>query len=155
MTWYELAVLVLGAGGIGGLIATIANVIQARRKSVSEQKESKIEQTKETVNLVDELLQKQLKWMAERMDQGETVRKQELEAIQQNLGQQLTNIQVENRQQNETIAAQNDTLRTQTETLAGLSELVSDIKEYLNGGFAAFEQTKHATKAKTTKARKK
>lgn len=147
MTWYELAVLVLGAGGIGGLIATIANVIQARRKSVSEQKESKIEQTKETVNLVDELLQKQLKWMSERMDQGETVRKQELEAIQQNLGQQLTNIQAENRKQNETIAAQNDRIAEQ-------SELLQDIKDYLNGGFAAFEANKHAQKPtkKTKKA---
>ena len=147
MNWYELAVLILGAGGIGGLIATIANVIQAHRKSVSEAKESKIEQTKETVNLVDELLQKQLKWMSERMDQGETVRKQELESIQQNLGQQLSDIQTENRKQNETIAAQNDRISEQ-------NDLLQDIKEYLNGGFAAFEQNKHAQKPtkKTKKA---
>jgi hypothetical protein len=135
MTWYEFLIAIIGAGGIGGLIATIANVIQARRKSVSEQKESKIEQTKETVNLVDELLQKQLKWMSERMDQGETVRKQELEAIQQNLGQQLSNIQDENRKQNETIAAQNEQIST-------ISELLQDMKEYLNGGFAEFEERK-------------
>jgi hypothetical protein len=147
MTWYEFLIAIIGAGGIGGLIATIANVIQARRKSVSEQKESKIEQTKETVNLVDELLQKQLKWMSERMDQGETVRKQELEAIQQNLGQQLSNIQDENRKQNETIAAQNDRIGEQ-------NDLLQDIKEYLNGGFAAFEERKAAQK-KTTKKTKK
>ena len=148
MNWYELAALILGAGGIGGLIATIANVVQARRKSVSEQKESKIEQTKETVNLVDELLQKQLKWMSERMDQGETVRKQELDELRTDLGGQLSNIQVENRQQNETIAAQSSAISAQ-------NELLQDIKEYLNGGFAAFEERKHTTKVKPSKPRKK
>jgi hypothetical protein len=148
MTWYEFLLAIIGAGGIGGLIATIANVIQARRKSVSEQKESKIEQTKETVNLVDELLQKQLKWMSERMDQGETVRKQELEAIQQNLGQQLSNIQDENRKQNETIAAQNDRIGEQ-------NDLLQDIKEYLNGGFAEFENRKAAQKKTATRKTKK
>lgn len=137
MTWYEILFAIIGAGGIGGLIATIANVVQARRKSVSEQKESKIEQAKETVSLVDELLQKQLKWMSERMDQGETVRKQELDALRTDLGGQLTDIQVENRQQNEAIAAQND--------------LLQDIKEYLNGGFAEFERRKHQKPTKTKK----
>lgn len=37
MTWYELLIALIGAGGIGGLIATIAGVIQNRRKSVTEQ----------------------------------------------------------------------------------------------------------------------
>jgi hypothetical protein len=46
MNWYELAALILGAGGIGGLIATIAGVIRDRRKSVTEQKGSAIEQGK-------------------------------------------------------------------------------------------------------------
>ena len=134
MTWYELLIALIGAGGIGGLIATIAGVIQNRRKSVSEQKGSAIEQSKETIDLVDGLLQKQLKWMAERMDNNDSVRKQEFEQLRTDLGGQLTNIQVENRQQNETIAAQN--------------ELLQDIKEYLNGGFAAFEESKHKPKGK-------
>lgn len=149
MTWYELLIALVGAGGIGGLIATIAGVIQNRRKSVSEAKESKIEQTKETVNLVDELLQKQLKWMSERMDQGEAVQKKELDRVEQNLGQQLKDLQVENRQQNETISGQNDRIAEQTEMLVALKGLVDDIKEYLNGGFAAFEENKQ------TKGRKK
>ena len=142
MNWYELAALILGAGGIGGLIATIANVIQAHRKSVSEQKGSNIEQSKDTLNLIDALYQKQIQWMSERMDQGETVRKQELDRIEQNLGQQLTDIKVENRQQNETIAAQNDRIGEQ-------NDLLQDIKEYLNGGFAEFELRKHSKQTKT------
>ena len=122
MNWYELAALILGAGGIGGLIATIAGVIRDRRKSVTEQKGSAIEQTKETVELVDELLQKQLKWMAERLEQGETVQRKELDALRSDLGGQLSDIQVENRQQN---------------------GLLQDIVEFLNGEFQAFEEKKH------------
>ena len=138
MNWYELAALILGAGGIGGFIATIAGVIQNRRKSVTEQKGSAIEQGKETLSLIDELYQKQIKWMSERMDSNDNVRKQEFDQLRTDIGGQLTNIQVENRTQNETIAAQN--------------ELLQDIKEYLNGGFAAFEQSKHS---KQTKGRKR
>lgn len=134
MTWYELLIALIGAGGIGGLIATIAGVIQNRRKSVTEQKGSAIEQGKETLSLIDELYQKQIKWMSERMDSNDSVRKQEFDQLRQDIGSQLSNIQVENRQQNETIAAQN--------------ELLQDIKEYLNGGFAAFEESKHKPKGR-------
>lgn len=134
MTWYELLIALIGAGGIGGLIATIAGVIQNRRKSVTEQKGSAIEQGKETLSLIDELYQKQIKWMSERMDNNDSVRKQEFNQLRTDIGGQLTNIQAENRQQNETIAAQND--------------LLQDIKEYLNGGFAAFEESKHKPKGR-------
>lgn len=134
MTWYELLIALIGAGGIGGLIATIAGVIQNRRKSVTEQKGSAIEQGKETLSLIDELYQKQIKWMSERMDSNDNVRKQEFDQLRQDIGSQLSNIQVENRTQNETIAAQN--------------ELLQDIKEYLNGGFAAFEESKHKPKGR-------
>lgn len=147
MTWYELLIALIGAGGIGGLIATIAGVIQNRRKSVTEQKGSAIEQGKETLSLIDELYQKQIKWMSERMDSNDSVRKQEFDQLRTDIGGQLTNIQVENRQQNETIAAQSSAISAQ-------NELLQNIKEYLNGGFAAFEQSKHATK-KPTKTRKK
>lgn len=134
MTWYELLIALIGAGGIGGLIATTAGVIQNRRKSVTEQKGSVIEQGKETLSLIDELFQKQIKWMSERMDSNDSVRKQEFNQLRTDIGMQLTNIQAENRQQNETIAA--------------LNELLQDIKEYLNGGFAAFEEKKHKPKGK-------
>ena len=132
MTWYELLIALIGAGGTGGMIATIAGVIQNRRKSVSEQKGSAIEQGKETLNLIDELYQKQIKWMSERMDNNDSVRKQEFNQLRTDIGGQLTNIQAENRQQNETIAAQN--------------ELLQDIKEYLNGGFQEYENKKHPKK---------
>ena len=138
MSTLEIIFALIGSGGIGALISIIAGVIQNRRKSKTEQKGSAIEQSKETIELVDGLLKKQLQWMAERMDQGEVVQKKELDRVQQNLGQQLTDLQVENRQQNESIE--------------GMSELLGDIKEYLNGGFAAFEQSKHPKKGRSRKS---
>ena len=141
MSTLELIIALLGSGGIGALISIIAGVIQNRRKSKTEQKGSAIEQSKETIDLVDGLLKKQLQWMAERMDSNDNVRKQEFDQLRTDLGGQLTDLQVENRRQNESIE--------------GMSELLGDIKEYLNGGFAAFEQSKRATKVKPTKTRKK
>ena len=138
MSTLELIIALLGSGGIGALISIIAGVIQNRRKSKTEQKGSAIEQSKETIDLVDGLLQKQLKWMAERMDSNDNVRKQEFDQLRTDLGGQLSNLQVENRKQNESID--------------GMSELLGDIKEYLNGGFAAFEQSKHPKKGKTRKS---
>ena len=141
MSTLEIIFALLGSGGIGALISIIAGVIQNRRKSKTEQKGSAIEQSKETIELVDGLLKKQLQWMAERMDSNDNVRKQEFDQLRTDLGGQLTDLQVENRRQNESIE--------------GMSELLGDIKEYLNGGFAAFEQSKHSTKVKPTKKMKK
>ena len=141
MSTLELIIALLGSGGIGALISIIAGVIQNRRKSKTEQKGSAIEQSKETIELVDGLLKKQLQWMSERMDSNDNVRKQEFDQLRTDLGGQLTDLQVENRRQNESIE--------------GMSELLGDIKEYLNGGFAAFEESKHATKVKPTKKTKK
>ena len=138
MSTLELIIALLGSGGIGALISIIAGVIQNRRKSKTEQKGSAIEQSKETIDLVDGLLKKQLQWMAERMDSNDNVRKQEFDQLRTDLGGQLTDLQVENRRQNESIE--------------GMSELLGDIKEYLNGGFAAFEQSKHPKKGKTRKS---
>ena len=141
MSTLEIIFALLGSGGIGALISIIAGVIQNRRKSKTEQKGSAIEQSKETIDLVDGLLKKQLQWMAERMDSNDNVRKQEFDQLRTDLGGQLSDLQVENRRQNESIE--------------GMSELLGDIKEYLNGGFAAFEQSKRATKVKPSKPRKK
>ena len=134
MSTLEIIIALLGSGGIGALISIIAGVIQNRRKSKTEQKGSAIEQSKETIDLVDGLLKKQLQWMAERMDSNDNVRKQEFDQLRTDLGGQLTDLQVENRRQNESIE--------------GMSELLGDIKEYLNGGFAAFEEIKHPKKGK-------
>ena len=138
MSTLELIIALLGSGGIGALISIIAGVIQNRRKSKTEQKGSAIEQSKETIELVDGLLKKQLQWMAERMDSNDNVRKQEFDQLRTDLGGQLTDLQVENRRQNESIE--------------GMSELLGDIKEYLNGGFAAFEEIKHPKKGKSRKS---
>lgn len=134
MSTLELIIALLGSGGIGALISIIAGVIQNRRKSVTEQKGSAIEQGKETLSLIDELYQKQIKWMSERMDSNDNVRKQEFDQLRTDIGSQLSDIQVENRAQNETIGT--------------MSELLTDIKEYLNGGFAAFEESKHKPKGR-------
>ena len=121
MKWYDILLAFIGSGGVGALIATIANVIQNRRKSVSDQKGSAIEQTKETVNLVDELLQKQLKWMEARMDSNDSVRKQEFKILTEKIDKRFNSIEKENRQQ---------------------SSLLNDIVEYLNGDFQKFEEAK-------------
>ena len=128
MSTLELIIALLGSGGIGALISIIAGVIQNRRKSKTEQKGSAIEQSKETIDLVDGLLQKQLKWMAERMDSNDSVRKQEFDQLRTDLGGQLTNLQVENRRQNESID--------------GMSELLGEIVAFLNGDFKAFEEAR-------------
>lgn len=105
-----------------------------------------IEAKAKEANLVDTILQKFEKVVIGHMDQGEAVRKKEFDQLRTDLGGQLTSIQAENRKQNETIAAQNDRIGEQ-------NDLLQDIKEYLNGGFAAFEANKHAQK--TTKKAKK
>ena len=138
MSTLEIIFALIGSGGIGALISIIAGVIQNRRKSKTEQKGSAIEQSKETIDLVDGLLKKQLQWMAERMDSNDNVRKQEFDQLRTDLGGQLTDLQVENRRQNESIE--------------GMSELLGDIKEYLNGGFAAFEEIKHPKKGRSRKS---
>ena len=125
MTWYELLGALIGAGGIGGLIATIAGVIQNRRKSVTEQKGSAIEQGKETLSLIDELYQKQIKWMSERMDSNDSVRKQEFSDLRSSIDRRFDTIEKDNNQQN---------------------DLLRDIVEFLNGDFQEFERKKKGRK---------
>ena len=125
MNWYELAALILGAGGIGGLIATIANVIQASRKSKSDEKGSKIEQSQETLTLIDALYQKQIQWMSERMDSNDSVRKQEFSDLRSSIDRRFDTIENENTKQN---------------------SLLADIVEFLNGDFQEFERKKKGRK---------
>lgn len=125
MTWYELLIALIGAGGIGGLIATISGVIQNRRKSVTEQKGSAIEQGKETLSLIDELYQKQIKWMSERMDSNDSVRKQEFSELRSSIDRRFDTIEKDNNQQN---------------------DLLRDIVEFLNGDFQEFERKKKGRK---------
>lgn len=144
MNWELLIEFGNFAVGIIGVIGGTAGVIfwRAARKAqeaAAKEKEAnaqtaKIEAMGKEADFAETMLQKFEKAILARMDQGEAVNKKELDRVEQNLGQQLSNLQVENRQQNETIAAQND--------------LLQDIKEYLNGGFAAFEESKHKPKGR-------
>lgn len=131
----EFAIAVIGV--IGGTAGIYYWKAYKKEKEANAQAAS-IEAKGKEADLVDTILQKFEKAVIGRMDQGEAVRKKEFDELRTDLGGQLSNIQTENRKQNETIAEQND--------------LLQDIKEYLNGGFAEFELRKHAQKtAKKTK----
>ena len=141
MTW-ELALrigefIITFLGVIGGTAGIYYWKAYKKEKEANAQAASIDAKSKEA-DLVDTILQKFEKAVIGRMDQGEAVRKQDFDQLRTDIGSQLSNIQVENRSQNETISAQN--------------ELLQDIKEYLNGGFAEFELRKHP---KPTKGRKK
>ena len=139
----EFAIAVVGV--IGGTAGVYYWKAYKKEKEANAQAAS-IEAKAKEADLVDTILQKFEKAVIGRMDQGEAVRKKEFDQLRTDLGGQLTNIQAEYRKQNETIAAQNDRIGEQ-------NDLLQDIKEYLNGGFAAFEANKHAQK--TTKKTKK
>lgn len=150
MTW-ELALqigefLIAVVGVIGGTAGVYYWKAYKKEKEANAQAAS-IEAKGKEIELVDTIMQKFEKAVIGRMDQGEAVRKKEFDQLRTDLGGQLSNIQTENRKQNETIAAQNDRIAEQ-------NDLLQDIKEYLNGGFAAFEANKHAQKPtkKTKKA---
>ena len=134
MSTLEIIFALIGSGGIGALISIIAGVIQNRRKSKTEQKGSAIEQSKETIDLVDGLLKKQLQWMAERMDSGDAVRQKEFSGLEQKMDKRFDNIEKENTKQN---------------------NLLADIVEFLNGDFRAFEERKHPSTSKPSKPKKK
>lgn len=138
----EFAIAFIGV--IGGTAGVYYWKAYKKEKEANAQAAS-IEAKGKEADLVDTILQKFEKAVIGRMDQGEAVRKKEFDQLRTDLGGQLSNIQTENRKQNETIAAQNDRISEQ-------NDLLQDIKEYLNGGFAEFELRKHS---KQTKSKKK
>lgn len=128
------------AVGIIGVIGGTAGVIfwrAGKKEKEANAQAASIEAKAKEADLVDTILQKFEKAVIGRMDAGEAVRKKEFDQLRTDLGGQLSDIQVENRSQNEVLSA--------------LSDIVGDIKEYLNGGFAEFEQRKQS---KTTKKKK-
>ena len=142
MNW-ELALqigefLIAVVGVIGGTAGVYYWKAYKKEKEANAQT-AKIEAMSKEADFAETMLQKFEKSVIGRMDEGEAVRKKEFDQLRIDLGGQLTNIQAENRKQNETIAAQNDKISEQ-------NDLLQDIKEYLNGGFAAFEANKHAQK---------
>ena len=149
MNWELLVEIGNFAVGIIGVIGGTAGIIfwrAGRKEKEANAQAASIEAKSKEADLVDTILQKFEKAVIGRMDQGEAVRKQEFNQLRSDIGGQLTSIQDENRKQNETIATQNDRIAEQ-------NDLLQDIKEYLNGGFAEFENRKHAKP--TTKKTKK
>lgn len=144
MNW-ELALqigefMIAFVGVIGGTAGVYYWNAYKKEKEANAQT-AKIEAMSKEADFADTMLQKFEKAVIGRMDAGEAVRKKEFDQLRIDLGGQLTNIQAENRKQNETIAAQNDRISEQ-------NDLLQDIKEYLNGGFAAFEANKHKPKGR-------
>lgn len=130
----EFAITIIGV--IGGTAGIYYWKAYKKEKEANAQAAS-IEAKAKEADLVDTILHKFEEVVIGRMDQGEAVRKKEFDQLRTDLGGQLSNIQTENRKQNEIIAEQND--------------LLQDMKEYLNGGFAEFELRKHSKQTKTKK----
>jgi hypothetical protein len=137
----NFAIGVIGViGGIGGVIFWRA--ARKEKEAAAKEKEANaqaaaIEAKQKEADFAESILEKYEKSILARMDSGEMVRKKEFDQLRTDLGGQLSNIQTENRKQNEIIAEQND--------------LLQDMKEYLNGGFAEFELRKHSKQTKTKK----
>ena len=150
MTW-ELALQIgeflIGVIGVIGGTAGVYYWKAYKKEKEANAQSAAIEAKQKEADFAESILEKYEKSILARMDSGESVRRKEFDQLRTDLGGQLTNIQAENRKQNETIAAQNDRIGEQ-------NDLLQDIKEYLNGGFAAFEANKHAQKPtkKTKKA---
>lgn len=87
-------------------------------------------------DLADSILEKYEKAILRRMDEGAAVTAKEFQELKTDVRDGLQDVREENRSQNEQIKT--------------ISELLQDMKEYLNGGFAEFENNKHA-KSKTRK----
>lgn len=147
MNW-EL-VLQIGNFAIGviGIIGGTVGVLfwrSAKKEKEANAQSAAIEAKQKEADFADSILEKYEKSILARMDSGESVRRKEFDQLRTDLGGQLSNIQNENRKQNETIATQNDRISEQ-------NDLLQDIKEYLNGGFAEFELRKHSKQTKTKK----
>lgn len=144
MTW-ELALrigefIITFLGVIGGTAGIYYWKAYKKEKEANAQSAA-IEAKQKEADFAESVLEKYEKSILARMDSGEMVRKQEFDQLRTDLGGQLTNIQDENRKQNETIAAQN-------ERIADQNDLLQDIKDYLNGGFAEYEKRKHPAKTR-------
>lgn len=141
MNWdlfFEIGNFAIGVVGVIGGTVGILFWRSAKKEKEANAQTAKIEAMGKEADFAETMLQKFEKVILARMDSGEAVRKQEFDQLRTDIGSQLSDIQVENRAQNETIGT--------------MSELLTDIKEYLNGGFAAFEAQKHT---KPTKGRRK
>lgn len=145
MNWELLVEIGNFAVGIIGVIGGTAGIIfwRAARKekeAAAKEKEAnaqtaKIEAMGKEADFAETMLQKFEKAILARMDSNDSVRKQEFEQLRTDLGGQLTNIQVENRQQN---------------------SLLQDIVMYLDGPFKKWlEEKDEITGTSKPKGKKK
>ena len=130
----EFTITIIGViGGTAGIYYWKAY----KKEKEANAQSAAIEAKQKEADFAESILEKYEKSILARMDSDEMVRKKEFDQLRTDLGGQLSNIQTENRKQNEIIAEQND--------------LLQDMKEYLNGGFAEFELRKHSKQTKTKK----
>lgn len=119
----EFVLAVIGV--IGGGVGIYYWKAYKKEKEANAQSAS-IEAKKKEVDLVDDILHRFENFVREQMQRGEAVNKKELDRVEQNLGQQITEVQVENRKQNEAL---------------------QNIVEFLDGPYAQFLAEKAAESA--------
>lgn len=129
----EFVLAVIGV--IGGGVGIYYWKAYKKEKEANAQSAS-IDAKRKEAELVDDVLQRYEKSVLRRMDEGAAVTAKEFQELKSDVRDGLQDVREENRSQNEQIKT--------------ISELLQDMKEYLNGGFAEFENNKHA-KSKTRK----
>lgn len=122
-------------GVIGGGVGIYYWKAYKKEKEANAQSAS-LDAKRKEAELVDDVLQRYEKSVLRRMDEGAAVTAKEFQELKSDVRDGLQDVREENRSQNEQIKT--------------ISELLQDMKEYLNGGFAEFENNKHA-KSKTRK----
>jgi hypothetical protein len=129
----EFVLAVIGV--IGGGVGIYYWKAYKKEKEANAQSAS-LDAKRKEAELVDDVLQRYEKSVLRRMDEGAAVTAKEFQELKSDVRDGLQDVREENRSQNEQIKT--------------ISELLQDMKEYLNGGFAEFENNKHA-KSKTRK----
>lgn len=129
MEWVELIVKDLLPTIIGIIGGTFGVIYWRENKALkaAEADKSKTEARKAEADLAESILEKYEKAILDRMDIGETVRKQEFSDLEGKIDSRFDEVNKENSKQN---------------------GLISDIVEYLNGDFQEFERKKHKKKKK-------
>jgi len=126
----KIGEFVLAAVGVIGGGAGIYYWKAYKKEKEANAQSASLDAKRKEAELVDDVLQRYEKSVLRRMDEGAAVTAKEFQELKTEMRDGLQDVREENRSQNEKIVA--------------ISELLADMKEYLNGGFAAFENNKHA-----------
>lgn len=129
MEWVELIVKDLLPTIIGIIGGTFGIIYWRENKALkaAEADKSKTEAMQAEADLAESILEKYEKAILDRMDSGETVRKQEFSDLERKIDRRFDEVNKENSKQN---------------------GLMSDIVEFLNGDFQEFEKNKRNNKRK-------